>query len=382
MEINLKDTLRSLRQKKNVTQEALANHLGITPQSVGKWERGEGFPDITLLPRIALYFNVTIDELLDVDKARIDEKIEAYRKESAQYSRAGENGKNLALWKKAYDEFPNDCRVMEMLISAIEQAGDCPLSKEDAERVIALGKQLLQDTTDTQQREFALSSLSIAYRGIGDEENALHYANMGGSIYATRERMLANVQKGEDGVKACQQCLLSSLQLAAVDALIMLSKAEFSLEEEIAAYQFSIDLLERLFSDGNTGFFAHNLSDYYFNLSVRYARIGDVDKTIEALDRCAEYAVGTVDLRKMQYTAPMVNRLGYDPEIFVKNFRGNACDLHLHEMLEPERSEFDFIREDERFQQIVARLKLHAELPDDCLEQSRTNKILYGFPIG
>lgn len=54
MEICMKDTLHTLRQKKNVTQEALANHLGITPQSVGKWERGEWFPDITLLPNIAI----------------------------------------------------------------------------------------------------------------------------------------------------------------------------------------------------------------------------------------------------------------------------------------------------------------------------------------
>lgn len=43
MEINLKDTLRRLRQKKNITQETLAAYLGITHQSVGKWERGEGF---------------------------------------------------------------------------------------------------------------------------------------------------------------------------------------------------------------------------------------------------------------------------------------------------------------------------------------------------
>ena len=58
MQINLKDKLRSLRLQKNITQEALANHLGITPQWVGKWERGEGFPDITLLPRIAFYFDI------------------------------------------------------------------------------------------------------------------------------------------------------------------------------------------------------------------------------------------------------------------------------------------------------------------------------------
>ena len=40
MEINLKEKLRSLRYQKGITQEVLADHLGITPQSVGKWERG------------------------------------------------------------------------------------------------------------------------------------------------------------------------------------------------------------------------------------------------------------------------------------------------------------------------------------------------------
>ena len=82
MEINLKEKLRSLRQQKNITQEALANHLGITPQSVGKWERGEGFPDITLLPKIAFYFDVTVDELHCVDQVRVEEAICEYQRQS------------------------------------------------------------------------------------------------------------------------------------------------------------------------------------------------------------------------------------------------------------------------------------------------------------
>ena len=71
----LKDKLHSLRLQKNITQEVLANHLGIAPQSVGKWERGEGFPDITLLPHIAFYFDITVDELLCVDQVGVEETI-------------------------------------------------------------------------------------------------------------------------------------------------------------------------------------------------------------------------------------------------------------------------------------------------------------------
>ena len=79
MEINLKEKLRALRQQKSITQEALANHLGITPQSVGKWERGEGFPDITLLPKLSDILGVTEHELItaSIDKKSREEKVQA-----------------------------------------------------------------------------------------------------------------------------------------------------------------------------------------------------------------------------------------------------------------------------------------------------------------
>lgn len=129
MQINLKDKLRSLRLQKNITQEALANHLGITPQSVGKWERGEGFPDITLLPRIAFYFDITVDELLCVDQVRVEEAIAEYERQAAIYQKNGENEKNLELWEQAYAEFPNDCRAIEGLMFAIKQRCGLSVSK-------------------------------------------------------------------------------------------------------------------------------------------------------------------------------------------------------------------------------------------------------------
>ena len=108
MEINLKESLKKLRQEKNISQETLAKYLGITQQSVGKWERGEGFPDITLLPKIALYFNVSIDDLLDVGQARLDEKIKQYEQEAARLGKIGDIDAEIALWEKALIEFPNN----------------------------------------------------------------------------------------------------------------------------------------------------------------------------------------------------------------------------------------------------------------------------------
>jgi len=55
-------TLQTLRKNRGVTQEQLANHLGVSPQAVSKWENGS-YPDGDLLPQIADYFEVSIDYL-------------------------------------------------------------------------------------------------------------------------------------------------------------------------------------------------------------------------------------------------------------------------------------------------------------------------------
>ena len=65
--------IKQLRQRRGVTQEDLAEHLGVTPQAVSKWERGVATPDIAMLPEISAYFGVTIDALFAIsDETRME----------------------------------------------------------------------------------------------------------------------------------------------------------------------------------------------------------------------------------------------------------------------------------------------------------------------
>lgn len=65
--------IKQLRLRRGITQEAMAQHFGITPQAVSKWERGAATPDISMLPELSAYFGVTIDELFALsDETRMD----------------------------------------------------------------------------------------------------------------------------------------------------------------------------------------------------------------------------------------------------------------------------------------------------------------------
>ena len=68
--------IRRLREDRGITQEALAEALNVTAQSVSKWERGTSMPDVQMLPQIAVYFGVTIDQLFAMAPEQQMERIE------------------------------------------------------------------------------------------------------------------------------------------------------------------------------------------------------------------------------------------------------------------------------------------------------------------
>ena len=74
--LNLSDNIVRLRRGKKLTQEQLADFVGVTKASVSKWETKQSMPDVMLLPRLAAFFDVTIDELLGYEPQLSKEQIQ------------------------------------------------------------------------------------------------------------------------------------------------------------------------------------------------------------------------------------------------------------------------------------------------------------------
>ena len=74
--LNFSDNIIRLRHNKKITQEQLADFVGVTKGSVSKWETGQSLPDILILPVLAAFFDVTIDELLGYQPQLSTEQIQ------------------------------------------------------------------------------------------------------------------------------------------------------------------------------------------------------------------------------------------------------------------------------------------------------------------
>ena len=80
MKLNIGENIRRLRRAADMTQEQLADKLGVAYQSVSRWENGTTYPDMEFLPVLAGIFGVTVDELIGMEESKKKEQIvERYR---------------------------------------------------------------------------------------------------------------------------------------------------------------------------------------------------------------------------------------------------------------------------------------------------------------
>ena len=362
MDICISKTLKKLREEKECTQEQLANHLGISAQAVGKWERGEGYPDITLLPAIAMYFDTTVDDLLDVGKARIDQKVSEYQNESHVLGNRGEVEKEYELWERAYAEFPNNENVIFSRMYALwnmhRRISDDEKKKSISASIIEMGEKLLRSENHG-NRESAIQVLAYHYKNIGEKEKAVEYAQMAGNHHVTAGELLATIYDGEDAVKQCQYNISAMVDLITNDAYIMQWKGNNYTHEERAEIDlFCIKLIELVFNKGDYYFMSCRMSEYYRYLSEEYAALGKQEECLDAVEKAADFSIAYDTQPDGQHTSILVNKLKYESGGTVKDYTCNDCKLMLDSL---NNGVYDIIRDTPRFIAVVDKLKSYAK---------------------
>ncbi len=179
IKIFIAEKLLEKRKAKGITQEQLAEALAITPQSISKWERREGYPDITMLPAIADYFDTSVDDLLGTDSIKKEADLESYRREYSALIHSPD--KRLALVEKYHKKYPGNTEIMLHLVYLL--VNEANKTQEECRRIENLCNRILSDTSDPKQKQEALFTLCM----VAEEPNANKYLAKCPSSYALQK---------------------------------------------------------------------------------------------------------------------------------------------------------------------------------------------------
>lgn len=160
MAMKIGEKIKVLRKAKNISQESLANVLGVTFQAVSKWETNTTAPDLTLIPSIASFFGVSIDELFDYNVFENEQKIDSICREAAFY-RLDDPVRAEKILREGLKQFPSNETILTVLVYVL---WSIPGQDDD---LIETCKMLINCATNEGVRCDVLRILAEAYHRLG-----------------------------------------------------------------------------------------------------------------------------------------------------------------------------------------------------------------------
>ena len=342
MQLQLGGKIRELRRRDGRTQEALAHALGVTSQAVSRREASGSYPDMELIPAIANYFGVSIDELFGYQGER-ESRIDALLAKVDELDR--QNGGTDAtldecihLLRNGLAEFPGNERITLRLAQVLSETGwirhgeksvtnaegytvhDAEYHKRNEywSEATKLLESLVYGGCDESLLSTAKYELILQYRNVGEYEKAVSLANTFPDVRRSRELLLADATDGRERAK-----YLGTAVLALADAL-----SEMVVQTLIASHaklssKFFVDTLEKTIrpfdlacEDGNYGLYASKISCLYLYLAEHQWAAGAKDDAFASLDKALEYARQFYALDGQKdaiFTSPLLEGIPMNP---------------------------------------------------------------------
>jgi len=338
MTINLAEPLRRLRIAHGITQETLADFLGVSSQAVSKWERGDGLPDITMLPPLANYFGVTLDELMNMDELRNQKKLAEMKKRHRELRSAGQEEEDIALLREILRQFPNDYETMAELAEYLP----------DFEEGLAFCRRILNFCPDNTLRSYAAYQEASLLFALDRKDEALEKTNKLPPLEYCRELNIMWLLHGEERVKQCQETirLLGWAFFGQIEQ--MADEAVYDAETCIALYQKAIDLYNVIYGDGNMCYTHLRMSRCYYHMGLYALELGQSERMTEYFAKAAEHAKQFDALpEKVPFTSLLLNRLVFDRT----NTSGvGTCTAEYRELLSVKEK----LRESGQYENVLA----------------------------
>ena len=346
MKLTLGEKIKELRRRDGRKQEDLADALGVTNQAVSRWENDSSYPDMELIPAIANYFGISIDELFGYENDR-EKKIKYINEKASeiltnegftvyQGSLSDEVIKCIDMLRSASKEFPSEPTILLKLSQALVMWGwniygakarfsnSSDILEEDIEHnsqniywqeAICILEKLLKVNPPYEIREIAIRQMVPLYCRLGELEKSKKLAEAQNSIVISKELLLPLATTGQEKQRYLAERIL-----------VLVSNLRFSLSESVAlrpslsSSHYGKDILlsvinlyETIFIDGKCGTYHWDIGSLYLTL-VRYEinNNGTIEDILDLFDKgfnhCIEYN-RIIQSKEYEYTSPLVNTL-------------------------------------------------------------------------
>lgn len=190
MNIKMGEKIRSLRKQKNLSQEILAQYLGVSFQAVSKWENGDCLPDVAMIPAIASFFEVSTDELFDFNRLETERKVQQLCWDIAEWRNDRPEDAERA-YRDLLKQYPGNEVILANLLYVLQN-----LNKRG--ELIQLCKTVIESTKDEGIRYDAARILAETYKAMGEYSLCKQAIDLIPEYFFTHREEKALLLEGED----------------------------------------------------------------------------------------------------------------------------------------------------------------------------------------
>jgi len=361
MKLKIGETIKRYRKERDITQEEFAEVLGVSCQSVSRWENNSCYPDIELIPVIAEFFNITADKLMGIDEVAERAAAEHYLSDFQAAVSVGNVDECIRIARAGTAEFPNNYALLNKLMYALFVAcsddANIPDWKERQEKydaeIVALGERIIKYCSDADIRYEATDRLAFHHCEMGRKEIGRSIYKTLPSIYECKEWSMWWALSEEEKLPHTRKFIF--------DAYNALSEGLWRLtglvsdEEEAMVFE-KIRALDTLIYDGD-------LPDYMW-CSIRYAclyakclvKLGRINEAVVQLNKAVRSAAA-FDARpdEMKECSLLLGE-----RVRRKTDFETADSRPMREILRDKwlmEKEFDAIRDTDEFKAVMEKLK-------------------------
>ena len=213
MKVKIGENLRKLRIRNELTQEQLAEIFDVSPQAISRWENNSTYPDVTMLPSIANYYNISIDELMGMDEIRNEIKINNIFSIVHEYETKDMIDEAIGTLRDAIKVYPNNYGFLSELAIALALKYNTNPEYAILNEAIGLSERVLLNSTSEKLRSTTKANLCFLYLKANESDKAINLAKTLPHVWECREMLLPEMFNEFDYVSELRKGIITVLSV-------------------------------------------------------------------------------------------------------------------------------------------------------------------------